>query len=96
MVDLTIGKVSEASFNNGTFVQSKADSGFKEMIKEAIHKVDALEKDANKTIVGLLEGETDVHESMVALQKADISMRMLLTVRNKVLDAYREIMRMQF
>jgi len=33
---------------------------------------------------------------MIALQKADISMRLLLTVRIKVLDAYREIMRMAF
>jgi flagellar hook-basal body complex protein FliE len=96
MADLTMGTISEAPITNGNYVQSKANTGFKEMIKEAIHKVDALEKDANKTIVGLLEGKTDVQESMIALQKADISMRMLLTVRNKVLDAYREIMRMQF
>jgi flagellar hook-basal body complex protein FliE len=33
---------------------------------------------------------------MMALQKADISMRLTLAVRNKVIDAYREIMRMQF
>jgi len=96
MIDLTIGKISEASFNNGNIVLSKGDNGFKEVIKDAIHKVDALERDANNTIIGLLQGEVDVHESMIALQKADISMRMFLNVRNKVLDAYREIMRMQF
>jgi len=33
---------------------------------------------------------------MIALQKADVSMRLLLTIRNKVLEAYREIMHMQF
>jgi len=95
MVDLTVGKVSEAPFNSNR-VQSASKGGFGDIIKSAIQKVDASERDANKTIVNLLEGNADVHESMVAIQKADISMRLLLTVRNKVLEAYREIMRMQF
>jgi len=95
MVDLTVGKISEAPFNSSR-VQSVSEGGFGDVIKSAIQKVDASERDANKTIVNLLEGNADVHESMVAIQKADISMRLLLTVRNKVLEAYREIMRMQF
>lgn len=96
MVDLTVGNVSGTNFNNSNPVHAKSSSGFGDVIKGAIEKVDALERDANNTIVNLLEGNADVNESMVALQKADISMRLLLTVRNKVLDAYREIMRMQF
>ena len=44
----------------------------------------------------LLEGKADVHEAMMAMQKVDLSMRLLLTVRNKVIEAYKEIMHMQF
>ena len=50
----------------------------------------------NTSIVDLLQGKADIHETMIALQKADISMRLLLTIRNKVIEAYREIMHMQF
>lgn len=75
---------------------SESGNGFGTAIKGAISKVNRLEEDANDTIAGLLQGKTDVHQTMIAMQKADMSMRLLLTVRNKVLDAYREIMRMQF
>jgi flagellar hook-basal body complex protein FliE len=41
-------------------------------------------------------GKAGIHETMIALQKADISLRLLLQIRNKAMDAYREVMRMQF
>ena len=69
---------------------------FGKMINQAVKKVDTMEKEADRSIVDLLQGKANVHETMIALQKSDISMRMLLTVRNKVIEAYREIMRMQF
>jgi flagellar hook-basal body complex protein FliE len=96
MIDFTVGKISETSFNDISPGRSKKADGFGEAIKNAIQKVDSLETEANDSIINLLKGNADVNETMIALQKADISMRMLLTVRNKVLDAYREIMRMQF
>ena len=50
----------------------------------------------DQSIGDLLQGKADIHETMIALQKSDISMRTFLAVRNKVIEAYREIMRMQF
>ena len=61
-----------------------------------VERLSSLEREANKSIVELLQGKGEVHESMIALQKADTSMKLLLTIRNKVIEAYREVMRMQF
>ncbi len=72
------------------------DKGFKDLIKEAIYKVSNREREADKKIIEMLKGKASVHETMIALQKAEISMRILLSVRNKLLEAYKEIMHMQF
>jgi len=41
-------------------------------------------------------GEKDIHEAMIDIEKANISFRLMMQVRNKLLSAYEEIMRMQF
>ncbi len=66
------------------------------MIKGAIDRVDGMDKEADKSIMDLLKGKADIHETMIALQKADISMRLLLAIRNKAIEAYKEITHMQF
>jgi flagellar hook-basal body complex protein FliE len=43
-----------------------------------------------------VEGPNKIHETMIQLEEAEISTRLLLKVRSKALDAYQEIMRMQF
>ena len=45
---------------------------------------------------GAVEGPNKIHETMIQLEEADLSTRLLLKVRTKALDAYQEIMRMQF
>jgi flagellar hook-basal body complex protein FliE len=45
---------------------------------------------------GLVKGETkNIHETMIAIEKANVSFNMMIQVRNKLLSAYQEIMRMQ-
>ena len=52
--------------------------------------------DAGAEIQRLLTGETeDVHKTLLAVQKTDLAFEMLLEVRNKVVQAYQEIMRIQ-
>ena len=77
-------------------IKQKGVTEFGTLFKGALGKVNTLEREANKSIVELLQGKGEVHESMIALQKADTSMKLLLTIRNKVIEAYREVMRMQF
>lgn len=76
--------------------QQKDKAEFEEVIKGAIKKVDQLEKEADQSVLDLLQGKASIHETMIALQKADMSMQLLLNIRNKVIESYREIMHMQF
>ena len=96
MDNLRIENVQQLPIRNSGKVTQKDPIGFGKVIKEAINRVNGLDQEADKSIVDLLQGKTDIHETMIALQKADVSMRLLLTIRNKALEAYREIMRMQF
>lgn len=67
---------------------------FADKLGEAIAKVDALQVDADDNARKLGAGEGNLHETMLALEKADVAMRVAMKVRNKILDAYNEVMRM--
>jgi flagellar hook-basal body complex protein FliE len=55
-----------------------------------------LEKEADKEVEKLVKMEnTDVQTTMIAIEKADLSFQMMMQIRNKILSAYEEIMRMQ-
>ncbi|MFW6147563.1 MAG: flagellar hook-basal body complex protein FliE [Thermodesulfobacteriota bacterium] len=96
MSDLKIGNMPQISLGNSGEAGRKNEAGFGEAIKGAVTKVSKLEREADESIIDMLQGKADVSQTMVALQKSDISLRLVLAVRNKVLEAYREIMNMQF
>ena len=96
MDDLRIDTLQHASVKPNKTANQKETAEFGKVIKGAINRVNGLEKDADKSIVDLLQGKAAIHETMIVLQKTDVSMRLLLAIRNKVIDAYREIMRMPF
>ena len=97
MSDLRIQRnVGGESYEVKPFRNQQEGDGFGEFIKGAVEKVNNMEARANQSVEKLMMGKTGIHETMIALQKADISLRFLLQVRNKAMDAYREIMRMQF
>ncbi len=96
MDDLRIENLQQGPIKESENFKQEGPAGFGEVIKGEINRVNRLDREANTSVVDLLQGKADIHETMIALQKADISMRLLLTIRNKVLEAYREIMRMQF
>ncbi len=82
-------------------VQNNNPSGkefsFLDAIKGKIEEVDRFQHEANKAMEdGAIKGADNIHEAMIKLQEAEISLRFLIKVRNKALEAYREIMRMQF
>ena len=74
----------------------KAGTGFGEVLKDAISTVNELQKNSNQEIQKLMTGESqDLHTTVIAMQKADLSFQMMMQVRNKIMQAYQEIMRMQ-
>ena len=69
---------------------------FQDFLADAVTEVKYLQSEADTTIKQLVAGEIkDVSEAMMAVEKADVSFQTMMTVRNKVLTAYEEIMRMQ-
>ena len=69
---------------------------FGEMLSESIGKVNAMQTEANVAMEKLASGESqNLHETLLAVEKADIAFRTMNQVRTKVIDAYREIMKMQ-
>lgn len=69
---------------------------FQDFLADAVTEVKHLQSEADTTIKQLVAGEIkDVSEAMMAVEKADVSFQTMMTVRNKVLTAYEEIMRMQ-
>ncbi|SCG83456.1 Flagellar hook-basal body complex protein fliE [Proteiniborus sp. DW1] len=71
-------------------------SSFNEVLKGVLDEVNQLQKDSDNYTKLLALGQVDnVHDVTIASEKAKLALQMTLTVRNKVVDAYKEIMRMQ-
>jgi flagellar hook-basal body complex protein FliE len=73
------------------------DAGaFRNLLEESIRQVDGAQKSANVAIDRFVSGEQeDPHTVALAVQRAELSLDLFLQVRNKVSQAYQEIMRMQ-
>jgi len=70
-------------------------SSFTETLQGAIREANALQNQAEEAVKNMqINNRGSIHEVIIAMEKADISFRTMLQVRNKVLDAYQEIMRM--
>lgn len=76
--------------------QTETTKSFGETLKESIEKVNQLQLDADQAIVDFAtEKNPDIHNTMIAIQKAGVSFQIMMEVRNKILSAYEEVMRMQ-
>ena len=68
---------------------------FGNLLKEAIQQVNDVEKGSQNELQKYLSNESDLHSVMIALEKADLSFQVMMQVRNKIVQAYQEIMRSQ-
>jgi len=69
---------------------------FSDQFKQALEQLNTAQKESEVKTEKLVNGEIDqLHEVMIAAQKASISMSLAVEVQSKVIDAYNEIMRMQ-
>jgi len=75
--------------------EAKGPSGsFADALGEALQAVDSAQVGADQEAAKLATGAGNLHETALALEKADLSMRVATKVRNRLVDAYQEIMRM--
>jgi flagellar hook-basal body complex protein FliE len=73
----------------------EAAPGFDNQVANAIRNVDAMQNESSEALRLLASGETvDLHGTMVALEKADIALRTMVSVRNRVVAAYEQVMNM--
>jgi flagellar hook-basal body complex protein FliE len=73
------------------------DAPFGDLLKGAVAGVDDLEQQAATAVTGMLAGNgVDIHDAMIATQKADMAFELALAVRNKAVAAYQQVMGMQF
>lgn len=71
-------------------------NSFKQVLVDSINRVNGLQQEADHAVAELSAGNNrDIHQTMIALEKADVSFQLMMQVRNKIISAYEEIMRMQ-
>jgi flagellar hook-basal body complex protein FliE len=71
-------------------------AGFRDMFRSAIDQVEQSRSQADQSVEQFLSGEgDDLHSTIMAVQRADLEFDLLMQVRNKVVSAYQEVMRMQ-
>ena len=99
--------MKEITFQNGisnsllTSVNKPADNNekskvFSDLLSRSLGEVNKLQEDADLASQELVVGnKKDIHQTMIALEKADVSFQLMMKVRNKIIAAYDEIRRMQ-
>ena len=77
--------------------QAEPQTSFADTLRDSLNSVNDLQTEKNQMITSFAAGETqNVHELMISMQKASLAVNLTSAVRNKVLDAYRELSRLQF
>jgi flagellar hook-basal body complex protein FliE len=73
---------------------AKASADFGASLRDLVGSVESSSTAANEAVEHMLKGTGDVHEAMIALQRAELTLQLTVHVRNKLVQAYQDIMRM--
>lgn len=88
--------IGKAFPSTGAAKSASPVEGAGKFFNELVSKVNDLQIQSDKSIQGLASGENkNLHEVMISMEKASISFQFMSSVRNKALEAYQEVMRMQ-
>ena len=86
-----------ASSLHSTASGAAGSTPFADLMSDAVGQVDQLEQQANTAVSGLMTGAgVDVHQAMIATEKASMAFELALAVRNKAVQAYQSVVGMQF
>jgi flagellar hook-basal body complex protein FliE len=87
-----LGAISPTSQAGGS-----GEGGFSGFLSNALHQVNELNTSADQQVGNLLQGRNaDMSSVMVAVEKADVSFQLMMQVRNKIVNAYQDLEKMQF
>lgn len=93
-----INSVNQSSLKPAV-LENKSENrtiGFADRLKTAVEAVNERQQTADQSMEKVVNGTLGIHEGMINISQADISLRLLTQVRNKAMEAYKEIMHMQF
>ena len=91
----SVKKPTEQESTEST-TSSTEKSSFSDTLRDSIDEVNRLQEQADQAIEALSKGETkDIAQTMMAVEKANVSFQLMTQVRNRLIEAYQEIMRMQ-
>lgn len=72
-------------------------SPFSDLLKDTLAETQTLQSQAHSAVAGMMTGNgVDVHQAMIATEKASMAFELVLAVRNKAVQAYQQVMSMQF
>jgi len=89
-----VTSVPASSSSASTSAASQGGGSFADALKGLVDSVDENASQANEAVVGMLNKTGDVHDAMIALQRAEMSLQLTVQIRNKIVQAYQDIMRM--
>lgn len=73
------------------------EGGFGDALRDAIGQMEDLQTNSEQQVSSLMQGEHgDVHNVMIAIEKADVAFQLMMQVRNKIVNAYQQVSQMQF
>jgi flagellar hook-basal body complex protein FliE len=89
-------KLAPASHTSATAASDAPDKPFANVLRDMVNDVNAKQSAAGEAVGGLLSGQNvSLHQTMIAVEEASVSFQLMVEMRNKMLEAYQEIMRMQ-
>lgn len=95
--DIVSGAAGALGAATGGASGAAAGAPFAGMFQSMVEQTSALDQKASDAVKGLLNGQgVEIHDAMIATQKADMAFELALQVRNKAVGAYQQMMGMQF
>lgn len=96
IIQNSVGPIKDG-FANRPKIETPKDDAFGNIITQAIDNVNKQRTESGKAVEALTSGvNKDIHGTMIAMEKSSISFQLLAQVRNKIIDAYKEVQRMSF
>lgn len=91
-INTAIGAINTSSVNP----DKAGQPDFKDLLSQSVDKLNSIVQDSNAAGEALATGSIDdIHNAMIAAEKADLAVQFTIQIRNKIIDAYNEIIHMQ-
>lgn len=93
-------RIENDGIGNTGYIENRVagdeEDTFSDMIQDAIHSVDQAQKTADQNVEEIVMGKSDnIHDAMISMQKARLSFQLMMEIRNKAIETYQELSRMQ-